>query len=320
MREDQAMDARILDEAAHWLALRHTTGFSAAQQAELAQWRNLSATHEAVWQRMEQLQLRMDGVPPAVGMAVLDRPRNAGSRRHLLRATALAIATPMLGWFAYRHLPWQVWNADFSTATGETRELTLADRSRVLLNTASAISARFDGEARRVHLHAGEILVETAHDRAYQALPFMVQTDHGQLRALGTRFTVRKHAHSTTLAVLQGAVQVTPAQSSLPLVVQAGEQVNFDSRQSGAITPLSAHTDAWARGVLYAQDMRLDDFLAELQRYRPGVLQCVPDIAGLRVSGVFQLCDTDRILELLTQTLPVRTQTRTRYWVTVTPA
>lgn len=313
------MDARILDEAAHWLALLHATGFSAAQQAELAQWRSLSATHEAVWQRMEQLQLRMDGVPPAVGMAVLDRPRNAGSRRHLLRATALAIATPMLGWFAYRHLPWQVWNADFSTATGETRELTLADRSRVLLNTASAISTRFDGEARRVHLHAGEILVETAHDRAYQALPFMVQTDHGQLRALGTRFTVRKHAHSTTLAVLQGAVQVTPAQSSQSLVVQAGEQVNFDSRQTGAITPLSAHTDAWARGVLYAQDMRLDDFLAELQRYRPGVLQCVPDIANLRVSGVFQLRDTDRILELLTQTLPVRTQTRTRYWVTVTP-
>lgn len=313
------MDARILDEAAQWMARRHATGFSAAQQAELARWRSLSSTHEAVWQRIEQLQLRMDGVPPSMGMAVLNRPR-AGSRRHVLRATALALSTPMLGWLSYRHLPWQVWSADFSTATGETRELTLADNSRVLLNTASAISTRFDSEARRVRHHAGEILVETAHNSAYQALPFLVQTDDGQLRALGTRFTVRKHAHSTTLAVLQGAVQVTPAQSSQSLVVQAGEQLHFDSHQAGAVTPLPPHTDAWARGTLYAQDMRLDDFLTELQRYRPGVLQCVPGVAGLRVSGVFQLHDTDRILELLTQTLPVRTQAHTRYWVTLTPA
>jgi transmembrane sensor len=254
-----------------------------------------------------------------MGMAVLNRPR-AGSRRHVLRATALALATPMLGWLSYRHLPWQVWSADFSTATGETRELTLADNSCVLLNTASAISTRFDSEARRVRHHAGEILVETAHDSAYQALPFLVQTDDGLLRALGTRFTVRKHTHGTTLAVLQGAVQVTPAQSGQSLVVQAGEQVNFDSHQAGAVTQLLPHADAWARGTLYAQDMRLEDFLAELQRYRPGVLQCAPGVADLRVSGVFQLRDTDRILELLTQTLPVRTQARTRYWVTLTPA
>ncbi|BBL24138.1 iron uptake regulator [Comamonas terrigena NBRC 13299] len=319
MREGHTMDAHILDEAAQWMARRHATGFGAAQQAELAQWRSRSATHEAVWQRIEQLQLRMDGVPPSMGMAVLNRSR-AGSRRHVLRATALVLATPMLGWLSYRHLPWQVWSADFSTATGETRDVTLADHSHVLLNTASAISTRFDSEARRVRHHAGEILVETAHDSVYQALPFVVQTDDGLLRALGTRFTVRKHAHGTTLAVLQGAVQVTPAQSGQSLVVQAGEQVSFNSHQTGAVTPLPPHTDAWVRGTLYAQDMRLDDFLAELQRYRPGVLQCAPGVADLRVSGVFQLRDTDRILELLTQTLRVRTQARTRYWVTLIPA
>lgn len=313
-----ATDTRILDEAAQWLARRHASDFSETENAELARWRKLSARHEQIWQRIEQLQFRMDSVPPAVGMAVLDRPRSAGNRRHMLRATALALATPMLGWFSYRYLPWQIWHADFRTATGKTREVTLADNSHVLLNTASAISARFDSEARRLHHYAGEILVETSHTSTYQALPFIVQTSDGELKALGTRFIVRKHAQSTTLSVLQGAVQVMPSHSTQTLVVQAGEQVTFDVRNPGTVTQLPSHADAWTRGVLHAHSMRLADFLAELQRYRQGVLQCDPSVAELRVSGVFQLRDTDRILELLTQTLPIRTRERTAYWVTVT--
>jgi transmembrane sensor len=70
--------------------------------------------------------------------------------------------------------------------------------------------------------------------------------------------------------------------------------------------------------VLYAEEMRLADMLAEVARYRSGVLRCDPAVAQLRVSGVFQLDDTDRILAVLAQTLPVRVDARTRYWVTVT--
>ncbi|MDR3064459.1 MAG: FecR domain-containing protein [Comamonas sp.] len=311
-------NARLLDEAALWMARQYAPDFSEAELAELLRWRKRSADHEEIWQHMEQLKFRMDGVPAKVGMAVLDRARADNHRRRMLRTTALALATPMLGWFSYRQLPWQIWNADFRTATGETREVMLADSSQVLLNTASAISARFDSAARRVRHLAGEILVQTSHASRYQSLPFIVETGDGELRALGTRFIVRKHAQSTALSVLQGAVQVMPSQDTQTLVVQAGEQVSFDAFQTGSATPLPPQADAWVRGVLHAHSMRLVDFLAELQRYRQGVLRCDPEVAELRVSGVFQLRDTDRILQLLTQTLPVRAQERTRYWVTLT--
>ncbi|CUA97226.1 FecR domain-containing protein [Comamonas thiooxydans] len=313
-----AIDASILDEAAQWLARRHASDFSEAEQAELARWRSRSATHEAIWQRIEQLKFRMDGVPSAVGMAVLDRPRAAGNRRQILRASALALATPMLGWLSYRYLPWHIWNADFRTATGERRELTLADNSQVLLNTASAISVQFDGKERLIQHLAGEFLVETAHLSEYKTLPFVVQTADGRLQALGTKFIVRKHARSTTLSVLQGAVQVMPAHSSQSLVVQAGEQVIFDAHKAGAFTSLPPHADAWTRGVLYAENMRLADFLEELQRYREGILRCDPGAAELLVSGTFHLRDTDRILELLARTMPIHRQQRTRYWITFT--
>ena len=74
------------------------------------------------------------------------------------------------------------------------------------------------------------------------------------------------------------------------------------------------------RGLLPADRMRLNTLLAELSRYRPGVLRCSDAVAGLRVTGSFQLDDTDAALALLAQALPVRIERRTRYWVTVVPA
>ncbi len=63
--------------------------------------------------------------------------------------------------------------------------------------------------------------------------------------------------------------------------------------------------------------MRLADFLAEVSRYRNGRLACSEAIADLRLSGVYRLDDTDKLLELLTRTLPVEVHYRTRWWVTV---
>ena len=69
--------------------------------------------------------------------------------------------------------------------------------------------------------------------------------------------------------------------------------------------------------MLAAQDMRLDAFALELSRYRPGLLRVEPQVAGLRLSGAFQLDDTDAVLENLARMLPVDVLYRTPYWVTI---
>jgi len=71
--------------------------------------------------------------------------------------------------------------------------------------------------------------------------------------------------------------------------------------------------------VLAADNMRLDAFLAELGRYRKGWLRCDPQVAALRISGAFQLADTDAVLANLAHLLPVQISARTPYWVTVLP-
>jgi transmembrane sensor len=68
---------------------------------------------------------------------------------------------------------------------------------------------------------------------------------------------------------------------------------------------------------LIAENMPVGEFVAELARYRPGLLRCDPAVADLRVTGVFSLRGTDRALTNLTLALPLAAVYRTRYWVTV---
>ena len=63
--------------------------------------------------------------------------------------------------------------------------------------------------------------------------------------------------------------------------------------------------------------MRLEDFLAELGRYRRGQLNCDPTVAELLISGTYPVNDSERILNMLEVSLPVRVKRFTRYWVTV---
>ncbi|MGH8485657.1 MAG: iron dicitrate transport regulator FecR, partial [Pseudomonas sp.] len=69
-----------------------------------------------------------------------------------------------------------------------------------------------------------------------------------------------------------------------------------------------------------AIDRPLADVLADLSRYRSGVLRCDPRIAGLKVSGAFPIDDTDRALAALESGLSLRITRYSRYWVNVSAA
>jgi len=281
---------------------------------------------------------------------VLTRPTRAttqGNRRAVLRTlAALGVVAPA-AWLGWQHAPWQGWTADYAAATGERRDVTLADGSRLTLNTDTAVDVVFSGTQRLVRLRRGEVYVRTAPDTATDITtgtapdtgsagtprrPFVVETPQGRLRALGTRFTVRLLAGqgddppATELVVLEHRVQVAPSGGSAPAIVQAGQGVRFTAAQIGPMRPQAQDPSGvdgapgWTQGVLYADSLRLDAFLAELSRYRPGVIRCAPEVAGLRISGAFQLADTDYVLAMLRETLPVQVVLRTRWWVTVAPA
>ncbi|WP_437879799.1 FecR domain-containing protein [Pseudomonas sp. LRF_L74] len=301
-----------LRDAAQWHARLGAEPDSAHIHQQWQAWHQQSDLHRWAWQRLENLQAELQGLPGPLARRTLGSNVQA-TRRTLLKGLVLGLGVSGLGWSGYRNAP--VWLADLRTSTGERRDLALVDGTRLILNTASAVDIRFEPTQRLIILRAGEILIETAKDPR----PFRVRSAHGEMRALGTRFSVRQYDDHTRLNVLEHAVAVRNAADPTEVRVEAGMQLDFDQGPLPAPHAAEPNQTAWSQGRLVIDNWRLDRTLAELQRYRPGFIGCADYIASLRLSGAYPLDDTDRALAAIAQALPVRIETRTRYWVSVKP-
>ncbi|WP_260954373.1 FecR domain-containing protein [Pseudomonas citri] len=321
-RHEPPLDPKILEEAADWLMRLSERDLSSSEQAEWECWKVSSPERGRAWSRAQLLQSKLGGLPPSLAMSALDRPSNP-ERRVALRKLAVLLAVAPTGWGTWKLAQSQQWSADYRTAVGQRRELTLADGSRLTLNTATAIDVLFDVNQRLIKLREGEILVQTAPDVSSQARPFLVSSQDGLMQALGTRFIVRQMQARTHLAVLDGVVRVELADNrqTAPMLVNAGQRTDFSARAFGPLNPTDRNVTAWTQGMLMADKMRLADFVAELARYRPGFVRCDPAIAELRISGAFPISDTQRSLNMLVQTYPVLVNGHLNgYWVTLSPA
>ncbi|HLU02907.1 MAG TPA: FecR family protein [Advenella sp.] len=314
---DPLQHTQLVDEAVKWLVLMHSGRFNEADAQRCAHWRRQSPEHQRIWDSVEKLNRQFDSVPGPLAMPVLNRPRVSANRRMMIKTVALAVTAPSAMWLGYRAIPWEALNAQYRTGTGERRDVALADGSQLSLNTSSAVDVVFDARERLVLQRSGEIHIRTAHDPQAGVRPFVVKTQQGSLQALGTRFIVRCMPERTRLTVLDGAVQVQPLHTSQTHIVPAGQEMDFSADSFGARVAAPPGAGQWLQGVLYAEQMKLAEFVAELGRYRPGIVRCDSSVADIPVSGAFQLNNTDRILQALAQTLPVHIQFRSRYWVTI---
>lgn len=306
--------------AAQWLVRLHAGDMSETDRQACIRWRASHPEHEFAWQRAEQISRKFGLVPATLGAPTL-RQAAQNNRRATLKTLTLMIAAGPVAWLTYRYPPWQEWMAQERTVTGERRQLVLTDGTQLTLNTDTTIDIAFDDTTRRVLLRSGEILIQTAPDRQTPARPFIVDSRHGSLRALGTRFVVRQQEQRSSVAVLQGAVEVTPRDNiDARYVVGANQQSSFNQQHGDGLQKLTPHADGWSSGALYVENMPLGEFIAEVARYRPGILRCDPAVTQLKVAGVFQLRDTDAILTALVESLPLRAAFVTRYWVTLLPA
>ncbi|MBK5529064.1 FecR domain-containing protein [Pseudomonas sp. TH06] len=311
-----------LEQAAHWYVQLRDDHVAEHERLGWQAWLAQSPEHQAAWRYVERVGQRFaplqgDNEVHAVSHTLRNSTRTSISRRQSLKGLLILAATGLTGWAAWRSTPLvERLSADLSTGTGETREATLSDGSRIWLNALSAVNVRFDATQRLLQLHAGEVLIDTAKELGRA---FLVDTEHGRMRALGTRFSVRQNERNTLLNVYQGAVEVRNQQGESQ-VVQAGEQLAFSIGRLGKTAPASPSREAWRQGLLLADNLPLGELIEELSRYRPGHLHCDPAVASLPVMGSFPLKDTDQALRLLEAALPIRIDKTFNWWVSVGPS
>ena len=312
-----AMDHATLEAAARWYVDLRTDAPDAALREAHRRWLECDPRHVQAWERLTRLQDKFGQLAPGIARPTLTSAR--AKRRDVLKVLSVLLAAGGAGTLAWTRTPLPTLMADQRTATGERRRLQLDDGSLLQLNTATAVDIRYSASVREIRLLSGEIQIQTAADQ--QARPFIVHTPSGSVRALGTRFVVRHDSDHSQVSVQEHAVEVRSASGVGPAVrVETGQQLSFSTDQLGPVQRANPQVDAWTRDMLVIDNWRLADFIAELQRYRPGHLGCAPAVANLRISGAFHLASSDAILDNLTSTLPVRLRRFSRYWTRVEAA
>lgn len=303
---------QALRNASHWYAVLSGERVSPQQEEKWQQWVDANHENQWAWQQVENLRQQMQTMPGSVASKALHDSQL--TRRHVLKCLLLAVGAGA---------SWQLWQsdistgirADYHTAKGEIRQFPLNDGSLLTLDTVSAANVRYDDNERRIDLLFGTLALTSGKD--VQKRPLRVYTPQGQLTALGTEFSVERQEHRTLLRVNQHAVAVRLAQQPHQLMtVQQGQMLSFTANTFDALQQISEKLE-WTRGLLSVSDRPLGEVIAQLARYRQGVLRCDPQVAQLRVSGTYPLLQSDVALDALQKTLPVSLQRVTRYWVTV---
>lgn len=312
----------VVREAIEWMMHLNNHAASPRVRQRCEQWRAADPDHECAWQRVLSLNAELYSrfqALPATGVALdaLETSAQRLGRRQALTLLSGLLVAGSTAYLAKDLAPWQQWSADFATRVGARSNFALPDGTRLQLNTDSAADQHFSASQRLITLSKGEILITCGTDAGSTApRPLFVSCKHGMVEGLTGRFVVRQDEHRTRLSVMDGRVLIhSPGSSSL--TVQAGQSYSLNGQRAELLSALDMDPGAWADGLIVTRNMRLGDFIAEVARYRRGYVACDPDISQLRLSGVFRLEDTDKLLAILPQTLPVRLKYRTRWWVTL---
>jgi transmembrane sensor len=308
MNSPADFSSQVAEQAVHWWMEIQQGPLNPRQKIAWQQWLDAHNEHRRAWEHIQRVNQRLRGLSSPLAHAALNAPKSAG-RRQALKLLLILGAGSAVTWGIREHNPLTPLLADYRSPIGQRRKVPLGDGSQVQLNTASSVDVRTEGQQRLIRLLEGEMLLTAA-----QA--FQVQTAQGLLKTQGGRLNVRQFPDHTQVAVFEGGVELTPDGGS-PRMLQAARQLSFGTRGIGAPLPLDANSGAWADGMLVAAHMRLGDFLDELGRYRRGQLNCASNVADLLISGTYPLDDSERILDLLEISLPVKVRRFTRYWVTV---
>ncbi|QJP09252.1 FecR domain-containing protein [Pseudomonas multiresinivorans] len=311
--------ALLIEQATRWLVLLRSGHASRDDWQAFMAWREQDLRHQQLCERLEHT-LGAFRVAQAQGVRGEQLQRTLGaagaSRRRLLQG-ALAGAGVMLcaGLLADRQLPLEELSADLHTATGRRQRVTLDDGSELVLNARSAVDIDFTAQRRLLRLRRGEIQLRVAGDTR----PMLIASAFGQVFSQGGRLQLRLDEERCAASALEGSLELATLTGER-LQLPRRQQVSFDRYAFAPPAPLEGGEGAWVDGLLEVRNQRLADVLDALRPYRSGVLRVDPAVAGLRVSGLFRLDDSDQALDVLARTLPIRVARRTALWVSVGPA
>lgn len=320
------LDATAVDAAAaDWWVKQDRRALAELESIEFEKWladpRNARA-----WERVRRAcdsldSAQADPTIAALRQAALEIPRaprwsRAGVIVSALAASCAAVALGVIWMKSAPNpgaVPTVVSTSMYRTQVGEQQTVTLTDGSRVTLDTMSEIEVAFAPSLRLVTLHGGRARFEVARD---SARPFVVQAGTYRARALGTAFDVRLTGSDLDVLLVEGSLRVEPLADSAgrsgaadagAVTLAPGQRFTASAGRASHVTAAQVKRETlWTDGFVEFDDQRLDVAVAELNRYAVTPIRIRnPEVAAMRISGIFHTRQPQRFLEVVKGVLPV---------------
>jgi hypothetical protein len=175
---------------------------------------------------------------------------------------------------------------------GKRSNLTLSDGTRLFLNSGSQAiyPVTFRKKIREIYIK-GEAYLEVAYNANS---PFIVKTDHLDVKVLGTEFNVKSYPDegSTSVVLVKGSVQAIV--QSQKIVMHENELLTL---KNGTDKTSLEETDvleyiSWKNGWMHCRNERIESVATKLSRYYDvNILFNDPKVKDITLTGKLELKD-----------------------------
>lgn len=288
---------QVQAEAAVWLVRLQDSNRTPNDEDAFRDWLAADPMHATAFEAVSTAWDITGGLPRDLRGSGLARAQP--TRRRVMAGSAVALG--VAGSFAF----WRSSQAKvYQTDVGEQKHVSLDDGTRIFLDTDTRLSVRLGGDYRTSELHYGRVNFRIAAD---PARPFVVNAAKNRVVATPYNIDLRLDGERFSVVLIRGAADVTRG-SSLPEKLEDGDRLIVNAngvkqKDRPAMAPLIA----WQTGQVIFENGRLAEATAEMNRYsNVKLLIADPDVADLRLSGIYVVGDNVTFANSVAHLLPIR--------------
>lgn len=328
----------LAETAAGWLALRQD-GMDERQRESFVEWLSADQAHKQAYDELSQSWEALGAMAPVPRISMLrsealiaNPPRRRAARWVAALAAAVMVGSIGLGTLYSEfsrveptritaqvadNRPGPSSVGELLTMKTERPTMTLADGSKITLNTDARARIAYTSRERRIIMVSGQAFFKVAHDKTR---PFIVSVGDREVVAVGTEFDVRIDKTQVVIALLEGKVRVRPrtdtsrtvdAIEKSETVLDAGNELQFAlANPSSLVRAVNVdELTRWREGRVRFDATPLGEAVGEMNRYSAVPIEIVdPDLGDIKISGVFHTGQTDSFVAALTHLFPVRAE------------
>lgn len=298
----------VRGQAAAWFARLRADDVRESDRQRWRDWLESDPRHREAYERYERLWSTLGDFTLSPELSRRLPIRHAFPKRRSLAVRALnwlagsaAIALVVAGGWKLLS-PRPVQEVLYASAIGERRSVSLADGTRVDLDTDTHLRVRYTEKERRIALDHGRAFFRVARD---PSRPLTVDAPEGGVQAIGTQFEVYRRDRGIDVALFEGKVQLHSIRgdgtSSVLGMLSPGQRARVSPKSPLQVEAFHVEdSPGWINGRLVFEDMPLTAAVEEFNRYGGRRIDIVDTKLGaLRVSGVFRSDDSHGFVEAL---------------------